>query len=208
MNDLAVEIDPHQSNAIYLNVPYEHKEKVKRLGGMWDPEEKKWFIYSGSQYGEQLTKEYGFPSPNTFIFPDYKRKLEGPNQGFVYCGVCDSQPGLVKVGYTTRCVQQRMNELSNTSVATDFRAAYFIEVSDVEAVEAFIHERLHHSRHKRVNPKREFFSGTPDEVHNFFIEAELKYPVESYLSVGVVLTPEERSLLQEHLATLRSLSIV
>jgi Domain of unknown function (DUF5710)/T5orf172 domain len=192
---------------VYLHVPYEHKEKVKRLGGMWDQHERKWFINSGSEYAAQLVKEYGNTPTGTFIFPDSHRKLEGPTQGFVYCAVCDSQPGLVKVGYTARCVQQRMQELSNTSVATDFKAVFFIEVSDVEAAEAFLHDKLHQSNYKRINPKREFFRGTPDQVHNFFAVAEEMYPVESYLSVGVVLTAYERSALQEHLATIRSLTV-
>ena len=192
---------------MYLHVPFSNKEKVKRLGGMWDPDERMWFINAGSEYAQQLIKEYGTVSSETFVFPDSKRKLEGVTQGFVYCAVTECQIGLVKVGYSTRCIQQRMSELSNTSVALDFRAAFFIEVSDVEAAEAYLHERIHSSGYTRVNPKREFFRGTPGEVHNLFTEAELKYPVESYLSVGAILTPEERSLLQEHLATIRSLVV-
>lgn len=30
-----------------LNVPFDEKDEVKRLGGRWDPENKTWFIPDG-----------------------------------------------------------------------------------------------------------------------------------------------------------------
>ena len=32
------------TNRVYLNVPFEDKEEVKRRGGRWDPEVKKWYV--------------------------------------------------------------------------------------------------------------------------------------------------------------------
>ena len=34
---------------IYLNVPYTQRNEVKKLGGRWDPNKKKWFIYENNK---------------------------------------------------------------------------------------------------------------------------------------------------------------
>lgn len=39
---------------IYLSVPYEKKEEVKVLGGMWDFKKKKWYIYDDNENKEQI----------------------------------------------------------------------------------------------------------------------------------------------------------
>jgi hypothetical protein len=200
----------------YLNVPYSQKNKAKKMGAMWDAQEKLWYVESSSPGESDLVKTFGNSVarnsgggdtvyPTRFIFPNSKRKKPEPVHGFVYCAVCPSQNGLVKIGYTARCPQQRMKELSNTSVAFDFSVACFVEVSDCEAAEAYVHTGLSSNGHERVNPKREFFKTTPDEAHGWLMAAEGLYPVDEYLSIGAILTQVERDVLRDALATLRSL---
>ena len=39
---------------IYLVVPYIEKDEVKRLGGRWDPKERKWYYFEGSKNTDKL----------------------------------------------------------------------------------------------------------------------------------------------------------
>ncbi|ANE53786.1 hypothetical protein AYM39_00375 [Methylomonas sp. DH-1] len=66
-------------------------------------------------------------------------------------------PDLVKVGYTTRSPEERAKELgANTSVAVPFIVAFKRLVSNCEAVERMIHDRLA-AKGFRVAENREFF---------------------------------------------------
>ena len=75
--------------------------------------------------------------------------------GWVYLLTNESMPGIVKIGMTTRCVDQRAKELSaSTSAPTPFKVAHRWPVHDPMAVEAVVHRKL---RSRRVNQRREFF---------------------------------------------------
>ena len=75
--------------------------------------------------------------------------------GFVYILSNPSFPGLLKVGFTLRDVQQRVDELSaSTSVPYSFQEELSLICEDPEKIERRIHGRLHRYR---VNPKKEFF---------------------------------------------------
>ena len=41
-------------NKIYLNVPFSKKEEIKKLGGKWDNENKKWYIFNNNIYKDNL----------------------------------------------------------------------------------------------------------------------------------------------------------
>lgn len=47
----------------YLNVDYQDKDLVKRLGGRWDPTVKKWYVARGTE----LSKILGWRAPRTQI---------------------------------------------------------------------------------------------------------------------------------------------
>jgi hypothetical protein len=40
---------------VFLNVKYDEKENVKALGGLWDPDVKKWYAYA---YDTELIEQY------------------------------------------------------------------------------------------------------------------------------------------------------
>ncbi len=82
--------------------------------------------------------------------------------GWVYCLTNESMPGIVKIGMTTRPVDQRVRELSaSTSSPTPFNLRYSWPVNNPALVEAVLHRRL---RSVRVNDRREFFAIEPSEV--------------------------------------------
>jgi ribonuclease HI len=43
----------------YINVPFNRKDEVKKLGGMWNKKEKKWFIYENNPKKEYLISIFG-----------------------------------------------------------------------------------------------------------------------------------------------------
>jgi len=43
---------------VYLNVPYSRKDEVKKLGGKWDKNKKKWFIYENNEYKDEILSQF------------------------------------------------------------------------------------------------------------------------------------------------------
>ena len=80
-------------------------------------------------------------------------------KGWVYIAVNESLPGQVKIGYSDRHPDHRMQELSNTSVPTPFMCAYAALCDDPFLLEQLLHRHLDDCR---VSPDREFFYLSPD----------------------------------------------
>lgn len=49
------------SSKIYLDVPFSVKDECKQLGGLWDAQCKKWFVYSDNPHRERLTQRFCLP---------------------------------------------------------------------------------------------------------------------------------------------------
>jgi len=47
-----------ENNKIYLVVPFTKKDEIKKLGGLWDSNKKKWFIYDNNIDKEQILLQY------------------------------------------------------------------------------------------------------------------------------------------------------
>jgi len=47
-----------EKNKIYLVVPFTQKDEIKKLGGLWDSNKKKWFIYDNNINKEEILLEY------------------------------------------------------------------------------------------------------------------------------------------------------
>jgi hypothetical protein len=77
-----------------------------------------------------------------------------------------SMPGLVKIGFTERTVEERLEEANmSTWIPTPFSVTFAKFVRDPNQKEQTIHRILVSDR---VNPKREFFSTSPDQVRLLF----------------------------------------
>lgn len=75
--------------------------------------------------------------------------------GFVYVMHNFAMNGVYKIGFTTRSVFKRAEELSaGTGVADDYSPAYYLETSAVRELEYMVHADL---VDYRINPAREFF---------------------------------------------------
>lgn len=63
-------------------------------------------------------------------------------QGFVYIVSNRSMPNLLKVGYTTRSLFERLEELSSTGVPKDFQVEFFCKVDSADQLESRTHFAL------------------------------------------------------------------
>ena len=84
-------------------------------------------------------------------------------QEIIYILTNEYMPGLVKVGYTTTSVEQRMMELyrGNTSVPHPFHCFYAAVVNNAKSVEKKLHDAF---GDHRVPSNREFFKISPHRV--------------------------------------------
>ena len=55
---LGLERCPYNKTKIYVNVPYSEKEEIKKLGGLWDSNMKKWFIYENNENKNEISAMY------------------------------------------------------------------------------------------------------------------------------------------------------
>jgi len=87
-------------------------------------------------------------------------------------------PDLLKIGFTQRSIEQRLDELdSATGVAWPFELEFCIRVRNANNLERRLHQEL---REFRVRPDREFFRLSQDEaikrILSFLTPAELAMP--------------------------------
>lgn len=94
-------------------------------------------------------------------------------EGVIYVMINQTMPNIVKIGKTTRASEERAAELSSTTgVPTKFLVAYEVLVSDCDAAEQDIHNRL---ANFRVNEDREFFSMPLKTAIQFVMEITKPY---------------------------------
>lgn len=77
-------------------------------------------------------------------------------RGFVYVLANEAIPGLLKIGYTTRTVEERIQELTTTGVPGRFVAEFYCEVDDAPYLEKVVHAKLFRRRYDK-----EFFRCDP-----------------------------------------------
>lgn len=91
-------------------------------------------------------------------------------KGYVYILKNPSMPGLLKIGKTTRSVQQRANELWQTGVPTPFAVVAEVLSPDCHELERSVHQMLHDVR---VSEMREFFSVSEEQARRFLSAAHV-----------------------------------
>lgn len=80
--------------------------------------------------------------------------------GVVYILTNPVMPGLIKIGKTSRSIEDRLRELTSApGVPIPFECFMAVEVQDADRLERALHDAF---RDNRINPKREFFDLAPD----------------------------------------------
>jgi hypothetical protein len=90
--------------------------------------------------------------------------------GYIYCFSNKSMPGLLKVGMTERIPKIRLNEANNSDTwkpPTPYEIVVAKKVSNPKQKEATLHKLLSQYT-ERINPRREFFRVSPEEINTFF----------------------------------------
>ena len=109
-------------------------------------------------------------------------------KGFVYVLTNVSMPGLVKIGKTTRSVEQRALELYQTGVPEPFIIASQVATPDCGGMEAEAHAYFQSCR---VSPSREFFWCDPPDaeaVLRDILMEQVSSMVEAYLPCHVLVS--------------------
>ena len=81
--------------------------------------------------------------------------------GKVYILTNDLMPGIVKIGYTTQSIKERLKELDKTGVPWPFKCHFAIETDRYKEIESLMHDTF---ADYRVRSNREFFKISPEKV--------------------------------------------
>ena len=88
------------------------------------------------------------------------------SHGYVYCMSNPAMPGILKVGFTERTIDERLQEANNSTwLPLPFSVEFAKFVKEPNHKEQIVHQIL---GIQRVNPKREFFRTTTDIVKPLF----------------------------------------
>ena len=110
--------------------------------------------------------------------------------GYVYILSNPAMPGLLKIGYTERDVQERVKELSNTGIPSPFEIEAVFESSKPYQDEQKIHNYF--SKFKDSN-NREFFNIDLKEALNTIVKLLSKKPCQIKDS-GLLISEAARNL--------------
>lgn len=83
------------------------------------------------------------------------------SEGIVYVLTNEAMPGLVKIGYTTQAINDRLSNLYSTGVPLPFECAFACHTENIEELEKALHAAF---APNRINPKREFFQIEASQV--------------------------------------------
>jgi len=90
--------------------------------------------------------------------------------GYVYCFSNISMPGILKVGMTERTPDIRLTEANASDTwrpPTPYKIEFAKKVTNAKNKENILHSLLEQYT-ERINPRREFFRITKEEVYKFF----------------------------------------
>ena len=90
--------------------------------------------------------------------------------GYLYCFSNESMPGILKIGMTERTPEIRLNEANSSDTwrpPTPYKIEFAKKVLNPKQKEATLHNLLSQYT-ERINPKREFFRVSLEEIKTFF----------------------------------------
>lgn len=79
----------------------------------------------------------------------------------VYVLTNESMPGYIKIGFTTKKIEERLKWLDRTGIPLPFEVYYAAEVEDAQKEERWLHSIF---ADRRVRESREFFKMNPELV--------------------------------------------
>jgi hypothetical protein len=113
--------------------------------------------------------------------------------GIVYILTNPAMPGLVKIGQTTKEIDERLRELYKTGVPLPFECLYACEVDDCELVETSLHKAFYPNR---INPQREFFEIDPEQaisILKLFQKKDITPKINEEINSNISMVEKEAS---------------
>ncbi len=117
--------------------------------------------------------------------------------GLVYVLTIPRMPGIIKIGFTIKTIEERLKSLDNTSVVEPFQLYYAGKVKNPKRVEGLIHELY---KPYRIRSNREFFEVDPEDAKkviqvaeassDLYIASDADTPEIEY-TLSEVIDPEE-----------------
>lgn len=92
------------------------------------------------------------------------------SDGYIYCFSNSAMPGILKIGMTDRNPNVRLNEANSSDTwrpPTPYKIEFAKRVSNPKQKEQILHKLLSQYT-ERINPRREFFRVSSEEVKTFF----------------------------------------
>ena len=92
------------------------------------------------------------------------------SEGYIYCVSNACMPGILKIGMTERTPEARLKEANSSDTwrsPTPFKIEFAKKVLNPSQKENTLHILLEQYT-ERINPRREFFRVSPEEVRKFF----------------------------------------
>jgi hypothetical protein len=103
--------------------------------------------------------------------------------GYLYCFSNESMPGILKVGMTERTPGVRLSEANCSDTwrpPTPYKIEFAKKVSNPKQKETTLHTLLSQYT-ERINPKREFFRVSTEEIKTFFDLMDGELWIEHYI---------------------------
>jgi hypothetical protein len=104
--------------------------------------------------------------------------------GYIYAMSNKTMPGILKIGMTERTIEERLKEANGTFTLMPFVVEMSKKVLNCKEKEKCIHQIL---QSKRVNPKKEFFEVTIEEIKPIF---DLMDSVENQITKEIIQDKE------------------
>jgi T5orf172 domain len=121
---------------------------------------------------DELVKEVESSFPSMFVQPKEQIVVNkdegigisksGQQIGWVYVLTNPMFPGLTKIGFTIKTVEERMDQLDSTGLPEPFIEHYRVRCANPKDVESRLHK---HFASKRYKENREFFEIEPQDVY-------------------------------------------
>ncbi len=113
--------------------------------------------------------------------------MPGARIGYVYIMKSQHITGL-KIGFTTKSIQEREVELNTTGVASPLKAIYYVLVENPFDVEQLAHRKL--AQH-RVSENREFFDCEEEKAKKYINDATIELKSKIYEIFSIKTTKDE-----------------
>jgi len=123
------------------------------------------------------------------------------SDGYIYCFSNPSMPGILKVGMTDRTPEARLTEANASDTwrpPTPYKIEFAKKVFNPSQKEKTLHILLEQYT-ERINPRREFFRVSPEEVLKFFelMEGEMWIENQVYEVEDNISTSSEKLLCRD-----------